>query len=332
MNKESLRNKAGAALAAAQEAGTNATPRTTHSSTSPGAIAFMQPALNALTERAEEAEAKVAQLESQMLQSSIEIPLDQLVDAPGRRRKLTPSQFSELKANLANNPLIHPVSIRKLSVGRYEIVSGSNRVAVYRDLGRPTIPAVILDLDDNQTHRAAFYANLLQPDLPDYEKYLGFKHERDRTKKSQKDLATEAGVSEAFVSMLFSFEQLPRQAIEAIEASHTNIGIHFANDLVKALREGNEGRVVEAVNLVLQGKLTQKEAAKYAEKLPTETPVPRLAIVPMKIKAGKKDYCEIMANDRSLRVTFKTEQDRKQGQALIETALRELAQQVIENS
>jgi ParB family transcriptional regulator, chromosome partitioning protein len=332
MNKDDLRKKAGAALATAQEAGANSAARSERATTSPGALALLQPTINALNERAQQAEAKLTVLQQQIDRVPMALPLDGLIEVDGRRRKLSPAQFDELKANLARNPLIHPVAVRKLADGRHEIVSGANRVAAYRELGRPTIPVVVLDIDESQTDRSAFYANLLQPDLPDFEKYLGFKHERDRSNKSQKSLASEAGISEAFVSMLFSFETLPDAALEAIAARPESLGINCANDLAKAVRAGKRERVVEAVKLLVQGSISQKDAVAFALKVPANPGKPTATVVPVKIKAGRKDYCQVVGKATSLRVTFDDEPARVRAQELIEKLLREVADQETKHS
>jgi ParB family transcriptional regulator, chromosome partitioning protein len=124
--------------------------------------------LNA-TQRIDIAEARVEELEAKLKEAEAgasprEISLDQLHEVPERRRKLTAQQYAELKENLRNNPLVTPITVRKRETGGFEIVSGNNRVAVFRELGRTKIPAALLDSDDDQAEINAFYANLLQSD------------------------------------------------------------------------------------------------------------------------------------------------------------------------
>jgi ParB family chromosome partitioning protein len=294
--------------------------------TTPGAVAFMQPTIDALNERVKKAEALNAELVHQLDgQTPRELAIDMLDEVPGRRRRLTPEQFEELKENLRNNPLIHPIGVKALASGRYEIVSGYNRVDAYRALGRTTVPINVLDIEADITDRAAFYANLLQPSLPDFEKYLGFRREKERSGASQRELAKLAGLPESTVSMLFAFEGLPTRARELIEDRPDGLGMSCAAELAKLTREGRGDRVVEAVELLLAGKVTQKEAVQHAARH-ERAPAQRLAAAaPVKIKAGRLEFCQYVARGSSLRIDFKLEEHRNEAQARIAAVLQDLA-------
>jgi ParB family chromosome partitioning protein len=320
-------------MAAGPKAAEAKNAATTKPVTAVGAVAFMQPTIDALNERVKDAESRVkgAEAENEELRRRLEaqpteIELDVLEEKPGRKRRLTPDQFEELKENLRNNPLVHPVAVKRLANGRFEIVSGHNRVDAFRALGRRTIPVVVVDIEEEILDRTAFYANLLQPSLPDFEKYLGFKREKEKTGATQKELAKVAGVPESTVSMLFAFESLPERARDLIEDRPTGIGMNCASELSKLSREGASERVVEAIELLLSGKLTQKEAVAFAARKPTTRPARPVASTPVKIKAGKIEFCQYVARGSTLRIDFKAEEDRAEAEKQIAALLKELAQ------
>ena len=301
--------------------------------TAVGAVAFMQPTIDALSERAKDAEARAisAEAANEELRRKVnaqptEVDLELLDEKPGRKRKLTAEQFEELKENLRNNPLVQPVAVKRLASGRFEIVSGHNRVDAFRALGRSAIPVVVVDFEDEVVDRAAFYANLLQPSLPDFEKYLGFKREKDKTGASQKEMARLAGVPESTVSMLFSFESLPERARELVEDRPFGIGMNCASELGRLTRDGAGDRVVEAIELLLAGKLTQKEAVVFASKKPLAPIARATPPTPVKIKAGRLEYCQYVARGSSLRIEFKAEEERAEAEKRISEVLKELAQ------
>ena len=293
--------------------------------TTPGAMAFMQPTIDSLNERVKAAEAANVELRRRLDAQPTEVPLELLDEKPGRKRKLTTGQFEELKENLRNNPLVHPIAVRRLADDRFDIVSGHNRVDAFKALGRTSIPVVVVDIEDETVDRAAFYANLLQPGLPDYEKYLGFRREKDKTKASQKDLARAAGVPESTVSMLFAFDSLPQRARELIEDRPERIGMNCAADLSRLARDGGEDRVVEAVELLLSSKLSQKEAVVYAARKPPSLLPRARPITPVKIKSGRLDFCQYIGRGHSLRIDFKAEEHRTEAEARIAALLQELA-------
>ena len=299
---------------------------TTKPVTAVGAVAFMQPTIDALNERVKNAEAANEELRRQVEAQPTEVGLGLLEEKPGRKRRLTPDQFEELKENLRNNPLVHPVAVKRLASGRFEIVSGHNRVDAFRALGRQTIPVVVVDIEEEILDRTAFYANLLQPSRPDFEKYLGFKREREKSGATQKELAKLAGVPESTVSMLFAFEALPDRARELVEDRPSGIGMNCASELAKLSREGAAERVIEAVELLLSGKLTQKEAVAYAARKPAAQAPRPLAAAPVKIKAGRVEFCRYIARGSTLRIDFKAGGDLVEAEKRIAALLKDLAQ------
>lgn len=325
MSLKSLKERSNAALAGISPGSEAPFERPARPITSPGAAAFMQPTIDALNDRAKAAEARVAELQSRLDDQPGEVALDALLLVDGRQRHLTDDQFDELKANLAQNPLVHPVIVQRLADGRYELVSGHNRVKAYRELGKETIPAVVRAFEEGKVDRSAFYANLLQPSLPDYEKFLGFKRERERTGLNQSEMAAEAGVSKSMVSKLFAFEDLPEPVQTMLGERPEILGMNVAAELAKLAKEGRATQVIEAVQLIAQGTLLQKDAARYAAKV-TEKVV-KATLTPIKIKRGKQNYCEYVAKGQSLRIEFKSEALRIEAEEAIAALLQSLAKE-----
>lgn len=307
--------------------------------TSIGNLALVQPQIDALNERTKEAEkraldaqakavelhARTAALEQRLADQPSEVEVSDLVEVPGRRRKLTPEEFSELTENLRLNPLVTPISVKRLRDGRFEIISGHNRAHAYRELGRQKIAVAVVAIEDDSVERAAFYANLLQPTLPDFAKFQGFRGERDRhnPKLSQRELARAAGVAEKFVSRLFAFEELPVRALELIETQPHIIGSACVADLVRLTKDGATERVIEAIELLVAGKIGQKEAVTFASKPSERVSAPRPEQV--RIRAGRSDYCRFTASGSTLRIQFKDESMRVAAEKAIEELLRKLA-------
>lgn len=271
-------------------------PTRTGPRTAPGQLMDLQGRYVEATDRIKELEAQLA------TGQALEIPLDQLHEVPGRKRKLTDEQFSELVENLRKNPLVQAITVRPRAKGGFEIVSGNNRTAAYRKLGRDKIMAVGLQATDEQVDLSAFYANLLQPSLPDYEKYLGFKRRQEKTGKTQRELADEAGIPESTVSSLFSFDKLPDEAKAHLDVKPQLLGYHAAIKLAQAAASGNADLVIEAVQiLATNSRFTQAQAIAHATKK-REAVAARPA--PLVVKDGKTVVCKIEARGTRLLVDF----------------------------
>ena len=333
MSLKDLKNKSTSALDSISS--TPAKPATSaRPVTAPGATAMMQPTIDALNERAKSAEARATEAEQSLAivelkinDSPKELPLDVLVEVEGRRRKLTAEQFEELVANLTENPLVQPVVVKKLEDGKYEVVSGHNRLAAYRLLGRHSIPVTVSELEDRD--RAAFFANLLQPTLPDYAKYLGFKKWQEETEDSQAVMAKKAGTTKNTISRLFAFADLPAEAVDLIAEKPEVIGASCASDLSRLVAAGKKNQVVEAIRLLAAGEITQIEAVKLAGKQePKVRQVEENFTV--KIKAGRLEYCRYSVKGGTLRIDFKDALERQNVEEKIAKLLQDLAEKARE--
>lgn len=255
--------------------------------------------------------------------SALEIPLPDLHEVPGRRRKLTTEQYAELRENLRNNALVSAITVRKRRDGGFEIISGHNRVAAFRELGKEKILAVVIDCDDAQTELSAFYANLLQSGLPDFEKYLGFKRRQKVSGKNQKELANEAGVTPAFVSMLMTFDNMPEEVLDLLTGQPELIGANAAEDFAKLVIQGRKQQVIEAITEIANGNLTQAAGLRLAAKEVER----QVKVQSKKIRAGKLVFAELRGVDKTIRISFRSQEERMRAEDEIEDLIKQLAGQ-----
>lgn len=256
--------------------------------------------------------------------ASIEVPLSALVHVSGRKRNLTNQQFEELVENLKQNPLVTPISVRAAGTGKYEIISGHNRVKAFEKLNRTKIPAVVLEDGPVQADLNAFYANLFQPDLPDYEKYLGFcmmkRHLPDLT---HEEIADKAGVSRSQVTKLMAFSSLPIDALKVLQEAPRALGANAAVELAAAANAGKHDLVVHAIHRLASGEIDQTTAVAQVAQ-PTATNQVEKAkkpkIEPRVIKRGKATYCSVRRVEKTIRLDFKSPEEA----AVLEQAIFDL--------
>lgn len=278
-----------------------AAPRLGEPKTSPGRMLAAQSAVAA-------AEQRVAELEKRQ-GSAVELALDDIVLVPGRRRRLSPEQYAELKENLRQHPLVHPVTVVRRPDGTIELTAGYNRFHIYRELGRATIPAVFREFGEEEAvELAAFYSNLLSPSLPDFEKYLGFVRRQERSGLSQKELATEAGITEGQISKLFAYAKLPEGAVEVLQNGTVPdcLGASAAHDMAKFVSEHPEskGDALELIKrLASDPSFNQKQALEQLKK--AVRPVKPAAGTPRVLKTGKRQFCTITSRNGVVALRFK---------------------------
>lgn len=270
--------------------------------TAPGRMLGLQDKIYSAEVRASEAEARLEKIIAE--KTNVELRIEELHEVADRRRLLSPEQFNELLENLKHNPLTSPVTVRIRKTGGYEIVAGHNRIEVFKQLGRNTIHAVVLSLDDDEAERSAFYSNLLSPTLPDYEKFLGFSARLRRKKFTHEQLAEEAGVSRTLIVLIMSFGDLPGKALEVIKSVPILFGYNAIHRLAALSKEGKADRVIDAIKLVAEKKLSQEAAVKYAASEPNTH---QEKADPTIIRSGKKTYCKVLQRGKDIRISFADE-------------------------
>jgi ParB family chromosome partitioning protein len=246
---------------------------------------------------------------------SFEVSIDLIDEVPGRRRVLSPEEYASLLENLRVNVLATPITLRSMGNGRFEAISGHNRLSVFRDLGRLTISAFVRDFDDAQAEAGALYANLLQSSLPDFEKWQGFRRLIAVTGKTQAEVAKDAGIDRTLVTKLFAaFESLPPAVIAKIAQKPSGIGWHFLEEIK------GKPQIERAVAALIDEGLSAKDAAKLADEAPVKPTVERPS--PVTINRGNKKFAQVASRPGQMVVRFFDQAAQSSLEAEIEALIR----------
>ena len=258
---------------------------------------------------------------------AVELPVDKLHEVPGRRRFKPREKYVELLENVRHNGLIEPIVVLPRSDGEWDIWSGHHRVDTHRDLGLATIRSVLgTAKDESEASAGAFFANLMQSDLTDYEKFVGLKRfHDDHPEFTQTDVAERSGLSKQAVSDLFAFGRLPSEVLDIVDANKTILGAGVAADLASLVESGKAARVIEAVQQLADKKLDQKQALKFARAVDAPAK-PAAAAEKFKVKAGKATWCDVRRVGNVMRIEFKSEEQASAAQEAIRSHLERMAQ------
>lgn len=239
---------------------------------------------------------------------ALDIELSELYEVEGRKRILSDEEYNELKENLRQNKLASPITVMTRQGGGFDVLSGNNRVAIYRDLGRTTIKAWVIEVDIQEAEDLAFFANLLNTPLPDYEKYIGFKNLQARhPEMNQQDIANKVGKSKALISSLFAFDGLPEEAIAIIKEKPSILGANAAAQLAALVKKGKAKEVTEVIRQVASGEIEQGQAATIANR--NVSSIQKQAISTTPFKLGKSNFCTLRRAKNTLRIEFKDESE-----------------------
>lgn len=89
-----------------------------------------------------------------------DIPVDRIASNPRQpRRRIEPTALADLVRSIQENGVLVPILVRPLSGRRFELVAGQRRLLACRKLGRPSVPALVRDLSEEQIVRLGFLEN-----------------------------------------------------------------------------------------------------------------------------------------------------------------------------
>lgn len=258
---------------------------------------------------------RIAELEEQLRHAknqggALEVNLDDLHEVAGRRRVLSADEYNDLRNNLAHNPLASPITVRVRNEGGYEIVSGHNRVQIYRDLGRTTIKAWLAETSDDEADDLAFFANALAAKLPDYDKYRGYKRIMEKHPHlDEKDLCERVGTSLRQLKRLLSFANLPEQAHQLLNERPSLLGATAAEALAELSTKGKADQVAAALQKLFNGEISdERDALRYAETAGVQKPV-RPTPTEQTFKLGKAKFATLRQLKTMVRVDCASEEE-----------------------
>lgn len=79
---------------------------------------------------------------------TIDIPIDQLHEAPWNPNAMDEAMMSRLRASLQRFGLVENLVVRAIGKDRYEVLSGNQRLRVLREGAWSEVPCVVVDVDD----------------------------------------------------------------------------------------------------------------------------------------------------------------------------------------
>jgi len=123
--------------------------------------------------------------------------------------------LQELAASIREHGIIQPLVLRKLG-DKYEIIAGERRYKAAQIAGLTTVPAVIANIDDNQSAEVALVENVQRRDLTAIEEARSYKNLLDKGYLTQEQLAKRMGLSQPAVANKLRLLNLDEEVQQAL--------------------------------------------------------------------------------------------------------------------
>ena len=186
--------------------------------------------------------------------SVAQIPIDNL--APGQyqpRTKMHKSTLEELSQSIKEQGILQPLVVRRLASGRFEIVVGERRWRAAQLAGISSVPAIIRDLNNDETAKIALIENLQREDLNALDQAKGLLRLQGEFNLSQEELGAAVGKSRSTVTNLLRLLSLSPEVQSLLEEGKIEMG-H-----ARALLALTEDAQLQCANRVVSESLSVRE-------------------------------------------------------------------------
>ncbi|WP_027189144.1 ParB/RepB/Spo0J family partition protein [Paucidesulfovibrio longus] len=111
------------------------------------------------------------------------------------RMEFSEQGLADLSASIKTQGVLQPILVRPLTAGQFELVAGERRLRASKMAGLREIPALVREMNDQESLAIALIENLQREDLNAIEEALGYKQLMEQFGLSQEDLAKSVGKS-----------------------------------------------------------------------------------------------------------------------------------------
>ncbi|MEK4455289.1 ParB/RepB/Spo0J family partition protein [Paenibacillus sp. FSL L8-0506] len=154
----------------------------------------------------------------------VEIPLAQLRANPYQPRKdFNEEAIQELAESIRQHGVIQPIIVRSVLKG-YEIIAGERRFRASQYCGKPTIPAVVRNLSDQQVMEIALIENLQRENLNAMEIAVAYQGLMDQFSLTQEELSLKVGKSRSHIANFLRLLTLPEEVKEYVSRGTMSMG------------------------------------------------------------------------------------------------------------
>lgn len=154
-----------------------------------------------------------------------EIELAMIEPNPNQpRREFDEAALRELADSIKEFGIIQPVTLRKTASDRYQIIAGERRFRASQMAGKNTIPAYILDADDENTMEMALIENIQREDLNAMEIALAYQQLIEQHNLSQEQLSKRVGKGRTTITNFLRLLRLPAVIQMALKDKKIDMG------------------------------------------------------------------------------------------------------------
>lgn len=155
----------------------------------------------------------------------LRIPVNMIEPNPFQpRMSFDQDSLQELAASIRTFGLIQPITVRKKSADRYQIISGERRFKACQLAGMDMVPAYIRDANDQEMLEMAIVENIQRENLDPIEVAMSYQRLIDECSLTQEQMADRVGKKRASVTNYLRLLKLPAKVQHDLKVGLLSVG------------------------------------------------------------------------------------------------------------
>ena len=155
----------------------------------------------------------------------LRIPVNMIEPNPFQpRMSFDQDSLQELAASIRTFGLIQPITVRKKSADRYQIISGERRFKACQIAGMDMVPAYIRDANDQGMLEMAIVENIQRENLDPIEVAMSYQRLIDECSLTQEQMADRVGKKRASVTNYLRLLKLPAKVQHDLKLGLLSVG------------------------------------------------------------------------------------------------------------
>lgn len=173
-----------------------------------------------------------------------EVPIERILPNPAQPRlSYEEDSLTELADSIREHGVLQPILVRPIG-GKYELIAGERRWRASRMAGRETIPAIVVEFDEETALEASIIENLQREDVSPLEEAAMFR-KMTALGYSVRQLAQKIGKDKGYVENRIRLAEAPAEIRELVSVRRDTLS--HAYELMKIGDERTRKRLAKKV-------------------------------------------------------------------------------------
>jgi len=242
-------------------------------------------------------------------QEQTKINIDQIRPNPYQPRKVfDDTALQELSQSIKQHGVFTPILVKK-SIQGYDLIAGERRLRASKLAGMSDIPAIIVDLNDQEMMEIALLENIQRENLNGIEEAKAYEQLIQRLNYTQEQLANRVGKSREHITNTLRLLKLPEDVQEYVvqkklSMGHVRalIGLKDENMIRKIAKQAiDQGLSVRKIEQLVKDFQHKKEPEKQVEE--------NIFIKEAKNKLEEYFQTSVKVSEHSISIHYENEED-----------------------